>query len=78
MAEKISGEVIWFDEVRGFGFLQVEGFPNNLFVHVSNLAEAGIDGAKLKKGTKVRFRVGRPPKPKGANDQCAVDIELAA
>lgn len=78
MAEKILGEVIWFDEMKGYGFIEAAGFPNNVFLHATNLAAAGIPSSKLKKGTKVRFNMGRPPKPKGANDKCAVDIELAA
>lgn len=78
MAGKILGEVVWFEESKGYGFIQADGFPNNVFVHVKNLEQAGIAGSKVKKGTKLRFNIGRPPNPKGANDKCAVDIELAA
>lgn len=78
MASKVVGEVIWFDEAKGYGFLMVDGLENNLFLHVKNLQEAGIAGSKMKKGTKVLCRIGKPPNPKGANDKCAVDIELAA
>lgn len=76
--DKQSGEVAWFDEQRGFGFIQAKGFPHNLFVHIRDVIEAKIPGTKMTKGRKIRFRVGMPARPKGANDKCAVDLELAA
>lgn len=75
VASKQIGEVKWFDEERGYGFLMADGFPFNLFLHIHDLNAAGIDGSQVKKGMKLRFRVGSPPKPKGANDKCATDLE---
>jgi len=39
-----KGKVKWFNATKGFGFIQPETGDNDIFVHVSALQEAGIDG----------------------------------
>jgi len=51
-----TGTVKWFNSVKGFGFIgREEG--NDLFVHVSNIADGGYD-ATLEEGQTVEFEVG--------------------
>lgn len=72
------GEVLWYDEARGFGFIRPDFGPRDVFVHVSALAETGI--TTLAAGKRVEFeltqtgdgrlaaygvRPAAPPKPKG-------------
>jgi CspA family cold shock protein len=64
------GTVKWYDEVRGFGFIAVEGESKDLFVHASALERAGLD--RLEQGQVVRVAIvdGRKGREVGA-------IELA-
>jgi cold shock protein len=64
------GAVKWYDEVRGFGFIAVEGESKDLFVHASALERAGL--ARLEQGQVVRVAIveGRKGREVGA-------IELA-
>ncbi len=64
------GTVKWYDEVRGFGFIAVEGESKDLFVHASALERAGL--ARLEQGQAVRVAIveGRKGREVGA-------IELA-
>ena len=50
-----DGVVKWFDSVRGFGFVAVEGEPKDLFVHVSVLQRAKV--SVLEPGQSVRVAV---------------------
>ncbi|WP_199554887.1 cold-shock protein [Sandaracinobacteroides hominis] len=50
-----QGEILWFDDVRGFGFIRPDMGPKDVFVHVSALAEAGVEG--LPAGAKVEFEL---------------------
>ena len=59
MSEKITGTVKWFNESKGYGFINREGGAD-LFVHFSNIV---ADGFKtLKEGQKVSFTEGEGKK----------------
>jgi CspA family cold shock protein len=50
------GTVIWFNNSRGYGFLQQEGGQPDLFLHYSDLT---IDGFKsVQKDDKVSYEIG--------------------
>jgi CspA family cold shock protein len=50
------GTVKWYDPVKGFGFVQVEGQAKDLFVHRSALERAGLH--ELAEGQRVRIAIG--------------------
>ncbi len=54
MSEKLSGTVKWFNESKGFGFIQRENGPD-LFVHFSNIQGDGFK--TLAEGQKVKFTI---------------------
>ena len=60
-----NGTVKWFNEKKGFGFIeQDEG--TDVFVHHTDINATGFK--TLKEGDKVTFDVGQGPKgPKAAN-----------
>ena len=54
MSEKISGTVKWFNENKGFGFIEREGGPD-VFAHFSAIQSAGYK--TLAEGQRVEFIV---------------------
>jgi cold shock CspA family protein len=50
----VSGKVVRFDEVRGYGFVAPEGGGEDVFIHVNDLA---FDKRLLTQGTVVEFTV---------------------
>jgi cold shock protein len=57
-----TGTVKFFNEVKGFGFIEVEG-EKDVFVHSS-----ALQGISLQEGDKVQFEVERGTKgPQAAN-----------
>lgn len=50
-----TGSVKWFNAEKGFGFIAPEGQGKDVFVHVSALQRAGIEG--LAEGQKIEFEV---------------------
>lgn len=55
MSEQRSGTVKWFNESKGFGFIQQENGPD-LFVHFSNILGDGFK--TLNEGQNVTFTEG--------------------
>jgi CspA family cold shock protein len=50
-----TGTVKWFNAQKGFGFIQPESGGPDVFVHVSAVERAGLNG--LKEGQKLSFEV---------------------
>lgn len=46
-----EGTVKWFNEDKGYGFIEVEGGGKDAFVHVSGLAP----GSRVAEGDRVTF-----------------------
>jgi CspA family cold shock protein len=54
-----QGKVKWFNDAKGFGFVQQEGGPD-VFVHYSAIAADGFKS--LAEGDKVEFEIKQGPK----------------
>ena len=54
MSDKITGTVKWFNENKGFGFIEREGGPD-LFAHFSAIQSEGYK--TLAEGQRVEFIV---------------------
>lgn len=50
-----TGTVKWFNAQKGFGFIQPESGGPDVFVHISAVERAGLNG--LNEGQKVSFEV---------------------
>jgi CspA family cold shock protein len=51
------GTVKWFNMQKGFGFIQPEGGGKDVFVHITAVQAAGLNG--LDEGQKVSYEVVR-------------------
>ncbi len=49
------GTVKWFNEQKGFGFIQPDDGGNDVFVHISAVERAGMRG--LNEGQKVSYEM---------------------
>jgi CspA family cold shock protein len=50
-----TGTVKWFNNQKGFGFIQPENGDKDVFVHISAVERAGL--STLTEGQKVSFEV---------------------
>lgn len=50
-----TGTVKWFNPTKGYGFIAPEDGGSDVFVHISAVQEAGLQG--LNEGQKVEFEV---------------------
>jgi CspA family cold shock protein len=49
------GIVKWFNPTKGFGFIQPEQGGNDVFVHISAVQQAGLNG--LNEGQRVSYEL---------------------
>ncbi|MBK7362111.1 MAG: cold-shock protein [Micavibrio sp.] len=68
-----TGTVKWFNEQKGFGFIQPAGGGEDVFVHISAVEKAGM--RTLREGQKISYELQLDPK-KGKNS--AVNLKEAA
>lgn len=69
MSERKTGTVKWFNEAKGFGFIQQDG-GDDVFVHYSAIQMPGFK--TLQEGQRVEFSV--EPGRKGLQ---AIDVQAA-
>lgn len=50
-----KGTVKWFNETKGYGFIELENGSGDAFVHISAVQRSGLDS--LKEGAKVMFEL---------------------
>jgi len=55
-----EGNVKWFNDAKGYGFIRQEGDNRDVFVHYSAISGEGFKS--LKEGEKVNFEVVQGPK----------------
>lgn len=68
--EYITARCKFFNDEKGFGFIELPGGGLDIFVHVKELRRCGID-RNLEVGERVKFRTSKGPK-----GCIAVDISL--
>jgi CspA family cold shock protein len=69
------GTVKWFNDAKGFGFIEPDGGGADVFAHFSAIQ---MDGFRtLKQGSKVRFEVVQGPKGQLAQNIAAMDAGAA-
>ena len=56
----LQGKVKWFNPTKGFGFIEREDKEKDVFVHVSAVRDAGMNG--LDEGQDLTFDVEDGPK----------------
>ena len=50
-----EGRVKWFNESKGFGFIEVDGQDKDVFIHHSAISMAGF--RTLQEGQRVKFDI---------------------
>jgi CspA family cold shock protein len=50
-----TGTVKWFNETKGYGFIQPDNGGKDVFVHISAVERAGLRG--LAEGQKISFEI---------------------
>jgi len=69
MSNTITGTVKWFNESKGFGFIEQESGPD-VFAHFSAIASSGYK--TLADGQSVQFSVTQGPKGPQAENIVAI------
>tara|TARA_R110000772_G_scaffold154334_1_gene265300 strand:- start:656 stop:865 length:210 start_codon:yes stop_codon:yes gene_type:complete len=69
MSNKVSGTVKWFNESKGFGFIEQESGPD-VFAHYSAIASSGYK--TLAEGQRVEFEVTQGQKGPQAENIVAI------
>ena len=62
----LNGKVKWFNPTKGFGFIEREDKEKDVFVHMSAVRDAGMNG--LDEGQSLTFEVEDGPKGPNATN----------
>ena len=65
------GTVKWFNDAKGFGFIEPEGGGEDVFAHFSAIQMEGF--RTLKQGGKVTYDLVQGPKGQFAQNICPLD-----
>ncbi len=68
-----TGTVKWFNDAKGFGFIEPDGGGDDVFAHFSAIQMEGF--RTLKQGSKVRFELVQGPKGQLAQNIAPIDGE---
>ena len=67
----MNGKVKWFNSAKGFGFIERENKEKDVFVHISAVKDAGMDG--LDEGQEMTFEI-----EEGSKGPNAVNLQKSA
>jgi cold shock protein len=70
-----TGTVKWFNDAKGFGFIEPEAGGEDVFAHFSAIQMEGF--RTLKQGGRVSFEVVQGPKGQLAQNIAAIDAAVA-
>ncbi|MFT5164766.1 MAG: CspA family cold shock protein [Alteromonadaceae bacterium] len=68
-----TGKVKWFNNAKGFGFIQEDGCEDDIFTHFSTIQMEGYK--TLKAGQKVEFELEAGPKGLHAANVTLGDVQ---
>ena len=66
-----TGTVKWFNDQKGYGFIQPDNGGKDVFVHISAVERAGLRG--LSEGQKISYEVQADRK---TGKELAVDLKV--
>lgn len=69
-----SGIVKWFNEEKGFGFIQNDDGTGDVFVHFSSIV-SNESRKSLQEGQRVTFDI--EPDKRDSRKSCAANVQLA-
>ena len=72
MAELLNGTVKWFNEEKGYGFIQQNNGGGDLFVHFRQVNRTGPGRVSLADGQNVTYEVGEGQKGPQAENVTAL------
>ena len=67
-----TGTVMWFNPTKGYGFIQPSDGGNDIFVHISAVQDAGLQG--LEENQQVSFELATN---KGKTSAVNLQVEAA-
>ncbi|WP_445504848.1 cold-shock protein [Microvirga sp. G4-2] len=66
-----TGTVKWFNETKGYGFIQPDTGGKDVFVHISAVERAGLRG--LSEGQKISYEI---QSDRRTGKEAAVDLKV--
>ena len=67
-----TGTVKWFNDAKGFGFIEPEAGGEDIFAHFSAIQMEGF--RTLKQGGRVRFEIVQGPKGQLAQNIAPIEV----
>jgi CspA family cold shock protein len=62
MGTLVNGTIKWFNEDKGFGFIEQEDGGKDIFVHFRQVNNSGNGRVSLNEGQKVTYEIGEGEK----------------